>query len=205
MTKYYDDYRGVDNLVYAHVTADDADNYTTGTVQDLIPVAEISKSTEASGAVKYYDNIPAIVINTEGADEVTITGAAIPLDVLADITGKAVDSASGAFIDQPGNPPYLAIGYKYGLTDGSEVVYWRLKGKFTLPEATSATVDDGTDSNGQELVFTGVNTVHKFTATGKTAKGVVLDSRVSTFTDTAVFAQVVTPDNLTDVGVTRKS
>ena len=74
-----------------------------------------------------------------------------------------------------------------------------------MPEATSATEDDGTDSNGQELTFTGVNTIHKFTNTGKTAKGVVIDSRISTFTDTAVFAQVVTPDNLTDVGVTRKA
>lgn len=205
MTKYYDDYRGVDNLVYAHVTADDADNYTTGAVQDLIPVAEISKSTEASSASKYYDNIPAIVINSEGADEITITGAAIPLNVLADITGKTIDAASGALIDGPGVPPYVAIGYKYGLTDGSEVVYWRLKGKFNLPEATSATEDDGTDSNGQELTYTGVNTNHKFTSTGKTAKGVVLDSRFSNFTDTAVFGQVVTPDNLTTVGVTAKT
>lgn len=205
MAKYYDDFRGVDNLVYAKVTADDAESYTTGAVQDLIPVAEISKSTEASSASKYYDNIPAIVINSEGADEITITGAAIPLNVLADITGKAIDAASGALIDGPGVPPYVAIGYKYGLTDGSEVVYWRLKGKFNLPEAASATEDDGTDSSGQELTYTGVNTNHKFESTGKTAKGVVMDSRFSTFTDSAVFAQVVTPDNLSTVGVTAKT
>lgn len=205
MAKYYDDFRGVDNLVYALVTKDDADGYTTGAVQDLIPVAEISKSTEASSASKYYDNIPALVINSEGADEISITGAAIPLNVLAAITGKNIDTASGALIDGPGVPPYVAIGYKYGLTDGSEVVYWRLKGKFNLPETTSATEDDGTDSNGQELTYTGVNTNHKFESTGKTAKGVVMDSRFSTFTDAAVFAQVVTPDNLETVGVTAKT
>ena len=130
MAKYYDDFRGVDNLVYALVTKDDDTEYTTGAVQDLIPVAEISKSTEASSASKYYDNIPAIVINSEGSDEISITGAAIPLPVLAAITGKQIDAASGAFIDGPAVPPYVAIGYKYGLTDGSEVVYWRLKGKF---------------------------------------------------------------------------
>lgn len=205
MAKYYDDFRGVDNLVYALVTKDDADGYTTGNVQDLIPVAEISKSTEASSASKYYDNIPALVINSEGADEISITGAGIPLDVLAAITGKEIDVTSGAFIDGPGVPPYVAIGYKYGLTSGDTVIYWRLKGKFSIPEVSSATMDDGTDSNGQELTYTGVNTSHKFTSTGKTAKGVVIDSRFSNFTVSNVFAQVVTPDNLETAGVTAKS
>jgi phi13 family phage major tail protein len=191
--------------VYAIVTKDDADEYTTGTVNDLIPVAEISKSTEASSASKYYDNIPAIVINSEGSDEISITGAAIPLPTLAAITGKQIDAASGAFIDGPAVPPYVAIGYMYGLTDGSTVVYWRLKGKFTLPDDSSATEDDGTDSSGQELTYTGVNTNHKFTATGKTAKGVICDSRFSTFDVDDVFAQVCTPDNLATVGVVAKS
>lgn len=205
MAKYYDDFRGVDNLVFAIVTKDDADGYATGDVQDLIPVAEISKSTEASSASKYYDNIPAIVINSEGSDEIKITGAAIPLPTLAAITGKQIDAASGAFIDGPAVPPYVAIGYMYGLTDGSTVIYWRLKGKFTLPDDSSATEDDGTDSSGQELTYTGVNTNHKFTATGKTAKGVVCDSRFSTFDVDDVFAQVCTPDNLATVGVVAKS
>lgn len=203
--KYYDDFRGVDNLVYAIVTKDDADGYTTGEVNDLIPVAEISKSTEASSASKYYDNIPAIVINSEGSDEISITGAAIPLPVLAAITGKQIDAASGAFIDGPAVPPYVAIGYMYGLTDGSTVIYWRLKGKFTLPDDSSATEDDGTDSSGQELTYTGVNTNYKFTATGKTAKGVVCDSRFSNFDVAEVFKQVCTPDNLATVGVTAKT
>lgn len=205
MSKFYDDFRGVDNLVFAKVTEDSATAYTTGEVHDLIPVAEISKSTDASSATKYYDNIPAIVINSEGSDEIKITGAAIPIDVLAAITGKQIDAASGAFIDGPAIPPYLAIGYEYGLTDGSTVIYWRLKGKFTLPETTSAAEDDGTDSNGQELTFTGVNTNHKFTATGKTAKGVVCDSRFSNFDADAVLAQVATPDNLATLGVTAKA
>lgn len=205
MTKYYDDFRGVDSLVYAHVTADDADSYTTGDVKDLIPVAEISKSTEASSASKYYDNIPALVINSEGADEITITGAAIPLDVLADITGKTLDATSGAFIDGPAVPPYLAIGYRYFLTSGDEIIYWRLKGKFSLPEATSATMDDGTDSNGQELTFTGVNTNHKFDLTNDTAKGVVIDERLSDFTSETVLGTVATPDNLSTLGVTAKA
>lgn len=202
MAKYYDDYRGVSNLVGAMVTQDDSEGYVTGEVFDLIPVAEISKSTEASSASKYYDNIPALVINSEGSDEISITGAAIPLDVLARITGKQIDATSGAFIDGPAIPPYMAIGYQYELTSGDTVVFWRLKGKFTIPEESSATQDDGTDSSGQELTYTGVNTNHKFTKTGKTAKGIVADSRFSTFDPATVLATVATPDALT--GITAK-
>lgn len=203
MTKYYDDFRGVSNLVGALVTKDDGEGYTAGEVFDLIPVAEISKSTEASSASKYYDNIPALVINSEGADEISITGAAIPLDTLAKITGKTIDETSGAFIDGPAVPPYMAIGYQYELTSGDVVVYWRLKGKFTIPDESSATQDDGTDSSGQELTYTGVNTNYMFTKTGKTAKGIVADSRFSTFDADTVLATVHTPDALT--GITAKS
>lgn len=202
MSKFYDDFRGVSNLVGALVTQDDGEGYATGEIFDIIPVAEISKSTEASSASKYYDNIPALVINSEGSDEISITGAAIPLDVLSKITGKEIDATSGVFIDGPAVPPYMAIGYQYELTSGDTVVYWRLKGKFTIPDVSSATQDDGTDSSGQELTYTGVNTNHKFTKTGKTAKGIVADSRFSTFDAATVLATVHTPDVLT--GITAK-
>lgn len=196
MAKYYDDFRGVESLVYAHVTKDDTEDYSVDQVKDLIPVAEISKSTEASSSTKYYDNMPALVINSEGADEISITGAAIPLPVLADITGKQIDAESGALIDAPAVAPYLAIGYRYQLTDGSNVVYWRLKGKFGIPEEASSTQDDGTDSSGQELTFTGIATSHAFTKTGATAKGIIADQRFSTFDPVAALAQVLTPDNV---------
>lgn len=205
MTKYYDDFRGVDNLVYALVTADDADNYTTGTVKPLIPAAEISKSTESSSATKYYDNKPAIVINSEGADEISITGAAIPLPVLAEITGKPVDETTGTMIDSVANPPYVAIGYQYDLTSGDTVYYWRLKGKFSLPDESSATKDDGTDSTGQELTYTGISTDHVFTNGNTSAKGIHADTRFQNVNASLFFATVCTPDTLQTNGVTAKS
>jgi phi13 family phage major tail protein len=203
MTKFYDDYRGVDNLVYAKITQDDSEGYATSEVKPLIPAAEISKSTESSSATKYYDNKPAIVINSEGADEISITGAAIPIDVLADITGKIIDATTGAFIDVEAVPPYVAIGYQFDLTSGEKVYIWRNKGKFGIPDESSATRDDGTDSNGQELTFTGISTDHKFT-NGHSAKGVVADTRFSNVDESKFFKTVCTPDTFAANGVTIK-
>ena len=148
------EYRGVEGLVYAEVTEDTSENYTTGEVKSLAPVAEISRTTESSSETHYYDNQPAVVIESTGADEVTCSVAVIPLDVMADITGQMYDSATGMFIEGARENKYFAIGYKTKKTNGDEVYVWRYKGTFSIPDSTHATEDDGTDANGQEITFT---------------------------------------------------
>lgn len=194
------EYRGVEGLVFAEVTEDSETEYTTGTVKPLAGVAEISRTTETSSEAHYYDNIPAIVINSTGSDEVTITASAIPLDVLAEITGQVYDTATGAMIEGPRDNKYFAIGYKTKKTNGDEVYVWRYKGSFSIPDSTHITEDDGTDANGQEITYTGISTTHKFTKTGKGAKAMNVDvgldlADVSTFFDT-----VTTPDDITAKG-----
>lgn len=194
------EYRGVEGLVFAEVTEDSETEYTTGTVKPLAGVAEISRTTETSSEAHYYDNIPAIVINSTGSDEVTITASAIPLDVLAEITGQVYDTATGAMIEGPRDNKYFAIGYKTKKTNGDEVYVWRYKGTFSIPDSTHITEDDGTDANGQEITYTGISTSHKFTKTGKGAKAMNVDvgldlADVSTFFDT-----VTTPDDITAKG-----
>lgn len=198
MAKKYFEYRGVSNAVYAEITADTAENFTTGTVKDFTGVSEIGRTTESSNEAHYYDNIPAIVIDSVGADEVTISASGIPLDVMAEITGQYYDSAKGLFVEQEAAPKYYAFGYITDKTDGTKVLVWRLKGKFSIPDTTSATKDDGTDANGQEITYTGINTTHKFTATGKGAKAVNIDTSVNeTITEEKFFGTVMTPDTIT--------
>lgn len=191
------EYRGVEGLVYAEVTADDDESYTTGTVKQLAGVAEIGRTTETSSEPHYYDNVPAVVVSSTGSDEVTCTVSAIPLDVLAEITGQQYDSNLGALIEGERETKYFALGYKAKKTNGKEVYVWRYKGQFSIPDSTHATEDDGTDANGQEITYTGISTTHKFTKTGKRAKAMNVDleadkANVSTFFDT-----VTTPDTLT--------
>lgn len=198
------EYRGVEGLVAAEVLVDDNETgdghgYVTGDVFAIAGVAEISKTTDSSTETHYYDNIPAIVITNTSSDTVTINASAIPMDVLATITGQNYDSATGSLIEGTRDLRYFAIGYKTKKTNGDEVYVWRYKGTFNVPDQTNATENDGTDANGQELVFTGISTTHKFTKTSKGAKALNVEvakglANVSTFFDT-----VTTPDSLTVV------
>lgn len=196
------EYRGVEGLVYAPVTQDDSNGFATGTVKPLAGVAEISKSTESTNEAHYYDNLPAVVVSSTGSDEVTITASAIPLDVLADITGQSYDAATGMFTEQERNPGYFAIGYKTKDTDGNWYFVWRLKGTFNIPDQTNATENDGTDANGQEITFTGISTTHKFTKTNKPAKAITVNTAVNPVAENTFFGSVQTPDTVTPAVVT---
>lgn len=199
------EYRGVEDLVAAEVLTDNnnaEEGYTTGDVFDIAGVAEISKSTSNSNESHYYNNMPAVVVSSTGADEVTLSTSAIPLDVLAKITGQKYDETTGTLIEGDRETKYFAIGYKTKKTNGDYVYVWRLKGTFNIPESTHATENDGTDANGQELTYTGINTTHKFekvtdkNGNKKGAKAINVDvakglADVSTF-----FDEVTTPDTL---------
>lgn len=200
------EFRGVDNLVYAEILTDTntEGGFTFGEVKPLSPVAEIGKTVETSAVSKYYDNVPMMNINSEGADEIQMTVAPLDMKTLADITGKGFDEETGMFVDGVGTPKYFAVGYRTKGTDGQYRYVWRLKGTFGIPEEVSATEDDGTDSNNQTLTFTGITTTHKFTKGmyegGKWVKagvkGIVVDTRLTEteVTPESFFATVQTPD-----------
>lgn len=195
------EWRGVEALVAAEVTVDNNETgngqgYVTGNVFAIAGVAEISRATESSNEAHYYDNIPAVIVTNTASDTVTINTSAIPFDVLAEITGQNYDEATGSLIEGPRDFKYFALGYKTKKTNGDEVYVWRYKGTFSIPDQTNSTENDGTDANGQELVYTGISTTHKFTKTGKGAKALNVDlgkdlADVSTF-----FDAVTTPDTL---------
>ena len=186
------EYRGVTDLVIAEVLTDnnkEGEGYTTGEVIELVGVGEISKATSNSSESKYYNNMAAIVINSTGADEIKCSVSVIPQDKLAFITGQDYDEETGTLIEGERKVKYFALGYKTKKTNGDEIYVWRHKGTFNIPDNTHATENDGTDSNGQEVTYTGISTTHKFDKTGKTAKAINVDvaknrADVSTFFDT---------------------
>ena len=197
------EFRGVRKLVFAKISTDNNElegGYLTGTVKELAPVGEISKTVETSSEAKYYDNKAAIVIDSEGSDTVTFTIAVPSDEVLAEITGRVYDVTKKMFIEAPRKNEYFAVGYILGeVGEGEDERYvWRLKGTFNIPDETSATKDSGTGSNNMSLVFTGIYTQHEFTnggGTGVKQAAKALYVRASSgVTEANFFKQVTTPD-----------
>lgn len=204
------EYRGVEGLVAAEILCDDnstesGHGFVTDTPFPIAGVAEIGKTSDSAQEAHYYDNMPAVVVTSTGSDTVTITASAIPLDVKARLTGQTYDSTTGMLIEGERETKYFAIGYRTGTVgaNGKEVFVWRLKGSFAVPDETSATENNGTDANGQTLVYTGISTAHKFTKTGKKAMSVVVDTGLDLIANKATFFDSVqTPDTVQPKTVT---
>lgn len=193
------EWRGVKGLVAAEVLTDDngASGYTTDTPFPIAAVAEISKVRDSSSEAHYYNDIPAVVITGESADTVTISASLIPLEAIAKITGQTYDDTTGMLIEHERSTKYFAIGYITEDNLGHNICVWRLKGTFNVPDQTNATRNDGTDANGQELVYTGVQTIHEFAKNGKGARAVNVEEEKGLVDLTNFFASVQTPDTIT--------
>lgn len=199
------EFRGCRKLVYAEITTDNNETeggYKTGEVKPLAPVGEISKTVETASEAKYYDNVPKIIIDSEGSDTVTFTIAVPSDEVLAEITGRVYDVAKKMYIEAPRKNKYFAVGYILGEIGegGDERFVWRYKGSFNIPDETSATKDNGTTSNNMSLVFTGIYTEHEFTNGGGTGVKAPAKSgyvrKSGTVTEENYFKQVYTPDTV---------
>lgn len=190
------EYRGISDLVYAPVISDTSSGYVTGAVKKIAGVAELRRTTESSSESHHYDNAPKIGINSNGADEVTISCSAIPFEVLAEITGQVYNPATGVMIEGSRRTQHFAIGYKTKKTNGDEIYVWRYKGTFSIPDENHQTEDDGTDASGQEIVFTGIATTFKFQRTNKSAKALSIDTSLGLADVSNFFSVVTTPDNI---------
>ena len=197
MEEKYEEYQGFDSLCIAEITEDSKENYSVGEVEVLAPAGEISKTTESDLATKYYDNQPYLNIASEGADEVTLTVPVLPLSKQAKITGKLIDEATGALLDD-GDPhvKYFALLYRLKFTDGTYRYVVRHKGSFKMGDEAAKSQDSSTDSNNMTLTFTGIKTKHKFVKTNNGSKAIVADEREGKVDVSTWFEEVVTPDTI---------
>ena len=196
------EWRGIRGLMAAKVIKDDSTGMEFGTPFPIAGVSELSKETATSSEPHYYDNVPAVVIDSVGADTVNMALSAIPFNTVADLTGQFYDEELGMFVEGERDPEEYALGYITKRTDGTEVFVWRLKGTFNIPSSTHGTEDDGTDANGQELVYTGINTRHKFALVKngvtkmKTVKAVNVEQDINPQDEATFFETVQTPDTV---------
>lgn len=193
--------RGLKNVYAAEVLNDDASGYTTGAPFHLIPAGEMTRTASSENSNTWFDDVVFASVGTEGATEITISGASLRADAVARLLGKDIDETTGAVIDAGEYvEKYWAIGGEAEGLDGSSEFFWFLKGTFTAPEESDKTKDDSTDANGMELSFNAIQTTHIFENKNKVAKRVVIDTTTTevqsgqSWTD-----QVVTPDNVATI------
>lgn len=196
------EYRGIRGLVACELLSDTEEGLVYD--DDIFPVAgvsELTKTTESNSDTHYYDNRPAVVITSTGADEVKCSASAIELETLARLTGHDYDKPTDTLIEGEPVTKYYAVGYITQDTNGNEVFVWRYKNKCSMPEFKHNTINNGTDANGQELTFTSINTNYKFTTTGKTAKAI--NHKAGTLIkESDFFAEVMDIDKLKALVIT---
>ena len=193
------EFRGCDNFVCAKIVKDDKTGYETAEVVSVAPIASVAKTTEVSSETHYYDNTGLIQIKATGTDNVTFVVPAMHLKTLAMVTGGYIDPVTGAYMSGEDNEDEYAVGYRIKLTDGSHRYVWRLKGQFTgVPDENSNTESDSTDTNNQEVVYTGTKTVYEFAEVGK-RRDVVIDERDGRCDCTDFFTKVRTPENIVEL------
>lgn len=193
------EFRGTDNLYVAKVTKDDSTGYTFGSMVNLAPTGQVSRQINSSSETHYYSNVGMITIVTKGGDTVTITVPVLALEKLGLLTGQTVDATTGALITGELEESYFALVYRIQLTDNT----WRYVVKYKAqlsqpPEEVSQTRSDGVNTNGQQLVFTCNQTIHKFTNGGH-ADGLELDERDNMCDFTTFFSTVYTPDTIQQI------
>ena len=155
----YNEYRGVRGLVIAEI--EDGENYTPQNWQELSGVQSVAVAKNESSESKFYDNAPRIVIDAEGADEITLVVSVLANKTRALIDGVEYDAATNMIINTPKKRKYFALGYIGEKTDGTEEFNICYKGKFTGGGETHETKTDGTESTNVEYTFTAIHTSAK--------------------------------------------
>ena len=106
----YNEYRGVRGLAIAEILKDDGTKYETSPWQRLSGAQSIALATSESTETKHYDNIPAIVIEGEGADEVTLTVSILDNKTRALIEGRTYEQSVDMYVKTPRKNKLFDLG-----------------------------------------------------------------------------------------------
>ncbi len=189
---------GLDEVHVALVTQDDADEYVADTPEDFAPAMEASAEPTTSQETQYADDSPFDVMTAEAETKITLSTTNIPVSVLAKYLGKVFDVASGRMFDtgSGATPPDAALSFRSQKSNGKYRYYQYLKGKFGVPKDEAATVKDKKEAKPSQIIFTAVNTLHKFDVGSgvlKSVKRIMGDEDTLNFDGSHWFDQVQTP------------
>lgn len=153
------EYRGVRKVCGADVTEDE-NGYVGGFWRRLFGAQSVVVTPNESSEAHFYDNRPAIQIDTEGAIDVALTVSIPELKTKAWIDGKTL-TAGGMYVGTPKKNGYKAVCFIGEKDDGSEELNIFYKGKFTGGETTHNTKDDGTEATNTTYNFGSIFTTNE--------------------------------------------
>ena len=198
MALKFEEYRGIRGLVFAEMTeTTDEQGKTTetyGEVQPLSGINSMSGEVNESTETHYYDDMAAIVVDSEGEDTYTMVVSVPSKKIRSIIEGTTYDEETGALIGTKKVKKYFAIGFIADKLNGAEEYNWIYKGKFTGGNKTHNTKTDGTEATNMEYTFTSIHTATEFTKCGN-CKYLSVDNDGKADLNT-FFDKVTTPDEL---------
>lgn len=200
----FEEYRGIRGLVLAELTEevqeDGSVKATYGEVIKLAGVQSVSGEVNESSESHYYDDMAAIVVDSEGEDTYTLVVSVPAKKTRALIEGTTYDEATGALIGTKKDKKYFALGFIADKIGGSEEYNWIYKGKFTGGNKTHNTKDDGAEGTNMEYTYTSIHTAAKYAKAGNSNCKYLSVDNDGKADLTTFFDKVTTPDELQPAG-----
>lgn len=197
------EYRGIRKVCGADATEEDG-VYAGGAWKRLFGAQGIVITPNESSETHYYDNLPAIQIDTEGAIDVAMTVSIPELETKAWLDGKTI-TTGGMYVGTPKKGGYKAVAFIGQKDDGTEELNIFYKGKFTGGETTHNTKDDGTEGTNTTYnfgsIYTSSNIAHDDQGNDVPCNRVIIplggawteDAILGTFTGDVSNKEVMTP------------
>lgn len=201
MALKFEEYRGIENLVIAElkeeVQADGTIKETYGEVQPLSGVQQVSGEVNEATETHYYDNMSAIVVDSEGEDTYTLVVSIPAKKTRALIEGTTYDEETGALLGSKKKKKCFALGFIANKLNGEDEYNWIYKGKFTGGNKTHDTKTDGTEATNMEYTYTSIHSSTKYEKCGNCKFLSVDDNGKADLSK--FFETVTTPDTLKPV------
>lgn len=191
------DLRGLRKLMIAVQKTDTEEELAYETPMRFAGARELGNEPDESTDTGFYDNMPAIATEGEGADEYSLITSVLEEMVRATIEGRKYDEEKGAFFGGIKKKPYVAIGFIGEDTNGQEWYYWVYKGKLSGGSEKYVTKDNGTETTNLEWKYTSIYTTHKFTSNDNEPLKFYKLKAGGTVTEEKFFEKVYNPDEET--------
>lgn len=134
--------KGLKDLHYAKITAEDEDTTTYDEVKPLGPAMALNLAPSVNRANLRADDSVLFSDSAKGAIAVTLNTAYLEKTVEADVLGKTIDANGGITDSGDDDAPYIAIGGRALSARGGYEYFWIYRVKLAPAEENKETLQE---------------------------------------------------------------